>query len=131
MLKHCPQSQFLLKVDDDMFVGLYRKLSATISTILENHSRPRLILGNISRGWKPVRNPKSKYLITEAQYPEDSFPDFATGPSYLVSAQAVGEIYTAAMEFNYIHLEDVFLTGVVADSLDILHHRKVIHNSQS
>ena len=118
MLKHCPQSQFLLKVDDDMFVQV-EKLTATISTILENHSRPRLILGNISRGWKPVRNPKSKYLITEAQYPEESFPDFATGPSYLVSTQAAGEIYAAAMEFKYIHLEDVFLTGVVADSLDI------------
>ena len=118
MLKHCPQSQFLLKVDDDMFVQV-EKLTAKISSILEDQSRPRLILGNISRGWKPVRNPKSKYLITEAQYPEERFPDFATGPSYLVSSQAVKEIYAAAMEFNYIHLEDVFLTGVVADSLDI------------
>ena len=118
MLKHCPRSQFLLKVDDDMFVQV-EKLTAKISAILENDPRPRLILGNISRGWKPVRNPKSKYLITEAQYPEERYPDFATGPSYLVSIQAVREIYAAAMEFKYIHLEDVFLTGVVADSLDI------------
>jgi len=118
LLKHCHGSEFLLKVDDDMFVQV-EKITAKINTILDTQSRPRLILGNISRGWKPVRNPKSKYRITEAQYPEDKFPDFATGPSYLVSLQAAREIYQAAMEFKYIHLEDVFLTGVVADSLDI------------
>ena len=116
VVNHCPKSSFLLKVDDDMFVQV-DKIIKKIQMIKDPH--PRLILGNISRNWKPVRNPQSKYLINEAQYPETTYPDFATGPSYLVSREAVAEILEAAMDMNYIHLEDVFLTGVVADSLGI------------
>ena len=114
----CSKSQFLLKVDDDMFVQIDRLLEL-IRELLTKNEQPRLILGNISRGWKPVRNPQSKYLITEAQYPGENYPDFATGPSYLVSKSAVMEIIPVAMEEKYIHLEDVFLTGVVAERLGI------------
>ena len=49
----------------------------------------RLILGNISRNWKPVRNPKSKYYITQEQYDKENYPDFATGPSYLISGNII------------------------------------------
>jgi len=117
----CSKSQFLLKVDDDMFVQIDRLLEL-IRELLAKSEPPRLILGNISRGWKPVRNPQSKYLITEAQYPGENYPDFATGPSYLVSNSAVIEIIPVAMEEKYIHLEDVFLTGVVAESLGIIRY---------
>ena len=79
----------------------------------------KLILGNISKGWKPVRNPKSKYFITEAQYAEEKYPDFATGPSYLVSKAAVEPLVETALGQLYIHLEDVFLTGVVAEKLRV------------
>ena len=79
----------------------------------------KLILGNISKGWKPVRNPKSKYFITEAQYAEENYPDFATGPSYLVSKAAVEPLVETALGQLYIHLEDVFLTGVVAEKLGV------------
>eukprot|EP00092_Neocalanus_flemingeri_P037427 GFUD01040755.1.p1 GENE.GFUD01040755.1~~GFUD01040755.1.p1 ORF type:complete len:210 (+),score=58.12 GFUD01040755.1:86-631(+) len=101
-----------------MFVQVERLLEM-IKALLEKHAKPRVILGNISRGWKPVRNPQSKYLITEAQYPGENYPDFATGPSYLVSTQALLDIIPEAMEHTYIHLEDVFLTGVVSENLGI------------
>lgn len=117
--KFCSKSKFLLKVDDDMFVQV-DKLIDKIKTILNKNQNQRIILGNISRGWKPVRNPQSKYYITEAQYSDKNYPDFATGPSYLVSQQAVKEIFKAALDQKYIHLEDVFLTGVVAHSLGII-----------
>ena len=79
----------------------------------------KIILGNISKGWKPVRNTKSKYYITEAQYPGESYPDFATGPSYLVSRGALEPLVEEALDQLYIHLEDVFLTGVVAERLGV------------
>ena len=114
----CPKSKFLLKVDDDMFVQIERLLEM-IRKLLDTDLEPRIILGNISKNWRPIRNPQSKYLMTKAEYPGDKYPDFATGPSYLVSRQAVLEILPLAMEQQYIHLEDVFLTGVVAESLGI------------
>ena len=90
----------------------------------------RVFFGKIARRWKPVRNPKSKYLVTEAEYPGDFYPDFVTGPSYLVSIQAALDIVPAVMEQKYIHLEDVFLTGVVAEHLGIARkHIKEFENN--
>ena len=116
--QYCPKSEFLLKVDDDMFVKV-DKLLEVIRVLLNTNIGPRSILGKVVKNWRPVRNPESKYLLTTAEYPGDIFPDFATGPSYLVSRQAVEDIIPAALEHQYIHLEDVFLTGVVAEILGI------------
>jgi len=117
-LHFCNKSEFLLKVDDDMFVQVEKVLDKVRETIKQSQKK-KLIMGNISRNWKPVRNPQSKYFITEAQYSEERYPDFATGPSYLVSKAALRDIYQHAMELNYIHLEDVFLTGVVAEDVNV------------
>ena len=114
----CRRAEFLLKVDDDMFVQV-SKILDKVHKLLDIDPVPRVILGNVSSGWKPVRNPRSKYLITESQYPGERYPDFVTGPSYLVSRRAAAEILPAALDLKYIHLEDVFLTGVVAESLGI------------
>jgi len=119
ILKFCPQTKFILKVDDDMFVQVERLL--TLVRELENDStRKKVILGNISRGWKPVRNPESKYFISPAQYDGEKYPAFATGPSYLLSKEAVKPICEAALDHKYIHLEDVFLTGVVAEEVGVV-----------
>ena len=114
----CSEVEYVLKVDDDMFVQVER-LVELVEALVEEDKDQMLVLGNISRGWKPVRNPKSKYYITEAQYGAESYPDFATGPSYLVSRAAVGPMVEAALDQLYIHLEDVFLTGVVAEQLGV------------
>ena len=90
-----------------------------IEDLMKQDPMQKLILGNISKGWKPVRNPKSKYFITEAQYAEENYPDFATGPSYLVSKAAVEPLVETALGQLYIHLEDVFITGVVAEKLGV------------
>ena len=116
--RYCPRSEFLLKVDDDMFVRV-NKILDRVRTLLEEDPEPRMILGNIGRRWPPNRNPKSKYLMTEAEYPHRKYPDFASGPSYLVSRRAALEVLEAAMTHKYIHLEDVFLTGIIPDSLHI------------
>lgn len=117
LLSLCPRSEFMLKVDDDMFVQVERLLDLVES--LEAGPETKLILGNISRGWKPVRNPESKYFISEAQYSGVQYPDFATGPSYLVSRRAVELMVPRALTSLYIHLEDVFLTGVVAEEVGV------------
>lgn len=73
----------------------------------------------MASGWVPVRNPQSKYFITEEQYAEASYPPFVTGPSYLVSKVAVSKLFYAALEHTFLHLEDVFLTGIIAEQLGI------------
>ena len=94
---------------------MYR-LMAVIRGLRQSTKDQELIVGNVASGWTPVRNPQSKYFITEDQYSEASYPPFVTGPSYLVSRSAVNHLFAAAMEHPFLHLEDVFLTGFAAEN---------------
>jgi hypothetical protein len=83
-----------------------------------NQNQP-LIIGNVASGWKPGRNPDSKYYISTDQYPEALYPAFVTGPSYLVSKPAVTQLFNEALTQPFIHLEDVYITGVIAEKCGI------------
>ena len=95
------------------------RLMAMIRGLRQASKNTELIIGNVASGWTPVRNPQSKYFITEDQYSEASYPPFVTGPSYLVSRSAVNRIFNAALDHPFLHLEDVFLTGIIAEQCGI------------
>ena len=95
------------------------RLMGMIKGLTQTHANKELIIGNVASGWTPVRNPQSKYFITEDQYSEASYPPFVTGPSYVVSRSAVNRIFNAALDHPFLHLEDVFLTGIIAEQCGI------------
>lgn len=112
---YCPEVQFVLKTDDDMFINVSRLLA-----FMAKHSpEERAIFGRLARKWKPIRNKKSKYYISPQQYKPPVFPDFTTGPAYLFPGQIVKELYLASLNYTYFKLEDVFVTGIVANGLKI------------
>ena len=70
----CPEADFVLKVDDDVFVQVPRLLAMAKSLAKSQNlaagagaaengaglAPSAVIAGNVASGWKPVRNPKSK-----------------------------------------------------------------------
>ncbi|XP_017785507.1 PREDICTED: beta-1,3-galactosyltransferase 5-like isoform X2 [Nicrophorus vespilloides] len=112
---YCPKASFVLKTDDDMFINVSRLLAF----IGKHKPEQRNIYGRLAKKWKPIRNKKSKYYISPQQYKPAVFPDFTTGPAYLLPARLAKELYTAALNHTYFKLEDVFVTGIVANSLKI------------
>ena len=79
----CPEADFVLKVDDDVFVQVPRllamaknlaksqSLAAAAAGAAENGAGlapSAVIAGNVASGWKPVRNPKSKVGHFEFSY---------------------------------------------------------------
>lgn len=191
--EYCPWAQYLLKTDDDMFIDIHRLLrfidkietEAIAETGVHGLSaRPRepdgfdypsspdfdielppTIWGRLAHGWRPIRQHNSKYYVSRTQYNGRVFPDFCTGPAYLMTRSAVNPLYEAALgrDFDvededeayennndkdkeknqkfgkdyidgnqtvrmnvqastkntvpYLKLEDVYLTGVVAERL--------------
>ncbi|XP_011149907.1 beta-1,3-galactosyltransferase 5 [Harpegnathos saltator] len=112
---YCPKVKYLLKTDDDMFINVPRLLA-----FVSKHARDRnVIFGRLARKWKPIRNRKSKYYVSQAQFQQSIFPDFTTGPAYLLSSDTVRRLYDAALDHTYLKLEDVFMTGIVAHKLGI------------
>lgn len=111
----CSRAQFVLKTDDDMFINVSRLLAF----ISKHKPEERVIYGRLARKWKPIRRKQSKYYISPQQYKPTVFPDFTTGPAYLFPAHIAKELYLASLNYTYFKLEDVFVTGIVANGLKI------------
>ncbi|XP_017068609.2 beta-1,3-galactosyltransferase 5 isoform X2 [Drosophila eugracilis] len=111
---HCPKANYVLKTDDDMFINV-PKLITFINTLKAN----RTIYGRRAEHWKPIRNKWSKYHIPVSQYGRATFPYFTTGPAYLLTGDIVHALYIRSLNTPFIKLEDVFTTGIVAESLNI------------
>ncbi|XP_039297595.1 beta-1,3-galactosyltransferase 5 [Nilaparvata lugens] len=111
----CTKVQFVLKTDDDMFINIPRLLVF----INEHSNQKRIIYGRLAKKWKPIRNIRSKYFVSARQFSPPVFPDFVTGPAYLLSGDVMHDLYTNSLGRNYLKLEDVYTTGIVAEAINV------------
>lgn len=112
---YCSGVKFMLKTDDDMFINV----PLLLSFVYKHMNDRNVIFGNLAERWRPVRNKKSKYYVSQAEYEPVVFPDFTTGPAYLLSSNVVNKLHKAVLDQKYLKLEDVFVTGIVANKLGI------------
>lgn len=121
---YCSKTKFVLKTDDDMFININQLLTF----IKKKQTEPcqKVIYGRLAKKWKPIRNSKSKYYVSLQQYRSSVFPEFTTGPAYLIATCAVHDLHVAALNHTYLKLEDVFTTGIVAHEINV----KRIHASE-
>lgn len=115
--QHCSRAKYILKTDDDMFINVPKLL--TFLKQLEKHKDKKLIVGRLAKKWKPIRNKKSKYYVSTDQFPAAVFPSFTTGPAYVMTGSCIHDLYVKSLKTVYLKLEDVFTTGIVAQSLGI------------
>lgn len=112
---NCPKASFVLKTDDDMFINVPKLLQFTE----KKHTDKRTIYGRLAKKWKPIRNKKSKYYVSLEQYKPAIFPQFTTGPAYLMTSDCVADLYNKALNLTYLKLEDVYTTGIVAQEVNV------------
>lgn len=113
--QNCPKASFVLKTDDDMFINVPKLLQFTE----KKHADKRTIYGRLAKKWKPIRNKKSKYYVSLEQYKPAIFPQFTTGPAYLMTTDCVTDLYNKALNLTYLKLEDVYTTGIVAQEVNV------------
>lgn len=111
-VNHCRSVPFVLKTDDDMLINI-RALLQEMKNSRFTPSQP-LIMGKIQEGAVPYRDLSSKWYLPHWLYEAPSFPNFASGPGYVMTQKAVSELYSGALDTPLLPLEDVFLTGIVA-----------------
>jgi len=112
---YCPRAAFMLKTDDDMFINM----PLLLSYIDSKRNQSRSIFGRLAKGWKPIRNKKSKYYVDIGSYSKTTYPDFLTGPAYLFTRDIVTDVYNRVLDTPFFFLEDVLVTGIVSEALKI------------
>ncbi|KAK4012362.1 hypothetical protein OUZ56_021462 [Daphnia magna] len=108
MNTNCPKIGFLLKVDDDIYVNIYN-----LAKIVESYHKS----GNFSifgrspnsgfpshhyNNFGPVREP-CQYEMTFDAWPWNSYPDYISGPVYLIHGSSIlPSIPTACMLLRHL-----------------------------
>lgn len=108
--KNCRQTQFVLKVDDDVLVNVIVFIHL-LETMVQLRDTRRVLFCDLQPIVKVRR--EGKYAVTFADYPGPIYPPFCLGPAYVMSWDVAVQLHAAARATPYFKLEDVFLTGII------------------
>lgn len=97
-------------MDDDVFLNIPRLFS-----LLLHKPNPLLIAGHIYDKVAPDRDPSSKWFTPRALYGGDHLPSFVAGFCYILGLKAAQQIFEESRHVPLFHLEDVYLSGLVAN----------------
>lgn len=122
--KFCPDAKYVLKIDDDMMLNIW-SFTSTLKRLERETAEQNTIWGRLAKKLIPIRNPWFKWHVPVSMYPRDRFPDFVFGRGYLISNGSVGLMYRTSATVPFIYLEDVFMTGLVAEKAEIRRVREL------
>lgn len=104
--KHC-QAKYLMKADEDSFVNILD----LIKWLEEYHRMPRrsnyLFMGAAIIGSHPYRERDSQFFVSEKEYPESTYPPYASGSGYVFSGKLLKKLSKALKLVKLFSNEDV------------------------
>lgn len=109
------KSQFLMKTDDDMFVNI----SPLYYMLRSKNSTKNLLLGCLICGAKPIQDAKNKWYAPSYMFSKKVYPNYLSGTGYVMSMDVVPKLYAAALRVPIFHLEDIYITGIIHNSISV------------
>lgn len=112
---NCPKADFVVKVDDDVFVHIPGILNTRDEDVAQNGNLVNdIYCSRYATDFKPIRCSfcsYGKYYTSPEEWPEDNYPPFCVGGGYAISAEWVKLIFSVRRNAGFYKLEDVFVTG--------------------
>ncbi|KAL3311571.1 ganglioside galactosyltransferase [Cichlidogyrus casuarinus] len=115
----CPSAEFLLKVDDDVFVDIFHVLDTLqqADTLFPGRSFYCTATSNVKVIRRPNNSYRDRWVIPDSEYPRDRYPTYCEGFAYLTRMQMVPDLYWCSVLTPHFRLDDVYVTGILAESL--------------
>ncbi|CAG5127535.1 unnamed protein product [Candidula unifasciata] len=110
----CPKTKYILKVDDDMYVNIPFLMTTMQEFVTESSPPSAFIIGSMQVNALPKRDPSSKWYTSYSVFQEERYPDYVSGPSYVMTSAAAVLLYEATLRVARFWLEDVYITGLCA-----------------
>ncbi|XP_076105737.1 beta-1,3-galactosyltransferase 5-like [Mytilus galloprovincialis] len=104
--KRCPNAQFVMKTDDDVYVHIpgLKKAIKENANALQN-----AVGGRCQHIASPVRDKRSKWYVSFESYPEKTYPGYCSGTGYVTSLNVITKIVKISKSVPFFNLEDVFV----------------------
>ncbi|KAL4217431.1 Beta-1 [Mactra antiquata] len=109
---YCNDVTYVLKSDDDTFVHIGVLLKVLIARKPHENGS---IYGKIynKTQYLDVQKGDNKWKVLDSEYPLRKYPAYMQGSSYTLTANLIPKILETAIFLPYLHVEDVFLTGII------------------
>ncbi|KAM7394758.1 hypothetical protein PAMP_021544 [Pampus punctatissimus] len=114
--QHCPQAQYVLKGDDDVFVNTL-KIIDFLEGLPKTKARD-LFIGDVIINAGPHRDRKLKYFIPESIF-VGLYPPYAGGGGYLYSGALALRLYNISQQVVSYPIDDVY-TGMCLKKLGLV-----------
>ena len=107
--KYCPNSKYILRINDDVIVNTFNMIKYFNSLKYEKNQ----IFGYGITGVSPIRDPGSKFYVSEKEYPKSYYDPYIEGSAYLFTTDLAATFYNKYLEYHCppfsIWLEDVYI----------------------
>ncbi|KAK7501947.1 hypothetical protein BaRGS_00006699 [Batillaria attramentaria] len=109
---------YVMKVDDDTYVNLPYLLHELRHDVMKGQYG---VMGAVCVNSTVVRHPGDKWFVSDLDYPGDTYPKYVFGGGYVMTRAAAKALVAASSSTDYLHLEDVYVTGVLARRAGVRH----------
>lgn len=113
---HCAQARYILKTDDDVFVNIYGLLEFLANDV-SFYGASGLLMCWLRNNELAIRTYRSKWRVSFDEYPDKRYPPYCPGWAVLYSQDILFLLYRAAQNSSYFWIDDVFITGMLFQSI--------------
>ncbi|KAK2907088.1 hypothetical protein Q8A67_006073 [Cirrhinus molitorella] len=102
----CPQAQYSMKVDSDMYLNLENLMNLLLAP---NTSKENYITGMVMWDRPVIRDKGSKWYVSEELYPEPKYPTYLLGMGYVFSNDLSKKLVEASKNVKPFNIEDAYV----------------------
>ncbi len=117
---YCRDASFVVKMDDDISVDLFRVLAELRRQEEEERQQgPSWLWGFVQSGLSPERDSRSKWFVSGRDFPGREYPDFLSGWAYGATMVAARDLLEQAGRHPsplppFFWIDDLWVTGYLA-----------------
>ena len=109
--KFCPKAKFVLKIDDDIGLNTYELISYLEEITWKFPHLQNTMICQIIHRANVGRNTTNKFYISKDDYPEDEYPSYCNGPSYLLTSDLARKLFIKSLHFKNFVFEDIHISS--------------------
>ncbi|KAK3577288.1 hypothetical protein CHS0354_008380 [Potamilus streckersoni] len=111
--ENCRNAKFILKIDDDVYVNIFRVVEELLP-IYRRH--PHQIMCPLEKNGK-IFHKNSKWAVSSDYFPDlQAYPvSYCLGPFVLIPGKFIPRLFEAAKRTPYFWVDDVYLFGILVE----------------
>jgi hypothetical protein len=121
---YCPQAEFVLKSDDDMFVNMFTLIRHLRSLATLSNVRKHLLLCLVWDRMPVLR--EGKWGVSERELKADFYPVYCSGSAFVMTTDVAVSMHEASYAVPFFWVDDFYVTGLLTMRVPDLDRRQFI-----